>query len=333
MKKITAVLLGIIGMFLMFPIQSVAASAKASVDSTQAIVGIPILLHLELTVPAGSDVQWPIDNRSNGILAIDFENQDKRYLLEFGLDNTLAIDTVANPDGQITLTQHLQICPFDSATMVIAPLPFIVNQQDTIYTEMVPLQVTHHFAEIPDDPTKLAPLKPLLEPEFVIWDYIWWVLWPLIIVAVGLGIYFAVRYFTHKKKHGVVKPVEKSLPPYEVAIAALDLLNQKKLWQEGKHKSYYTEMTDILRIYIEGRYNVPAMEKTTDEILEELRELQISQKSSYQSLTDVLTLADFVKFAKYEPLPDENQMSMVNTRLFLEQTKPIVVEPTKEESI
>lgn len=333
MKKIIAVMLGMLWFLLLFPLQSFAATAQASVDQPKATIGIPVILHLELTVPADADVQWPIGEASPGIRAFDFEDQQKTYWLDFGLDNSFRVDSVTSSDGQVTLTQNLQVAAFDSATMVIAPIPFVVNHTDTIYTEMVPLQVSHNFVEISDDPTQLTPLKPLLEPEFVIWDYIWWILWPLFIILMGLAAYWIATHWIHKEKQTTVVPQEKQLPPYDIAISALEALGQKKLWQDGKHKVYFTELTDILRIYIEGRFNVPAMEKTTDEILDELRELQIHQKSSYESLSDVLKLADYVKFAKYEPLPDENQMSMVKSRLFLEQTKPIVVEPAKQESL
>ena len=105
---------------------------------------------------------------------------------------------------------------------------------------------------------------------------------------------------------------------------ALDNLAEKKLWQNGRDKEFHTELTEILRQYIEARFAVPAMEKTSDEILDELYELAESQKASLANLKQILSIADLVKFAKYHPYADENQ-------LFVEQTKKVEVEETEKE--
>ena len=104
------------------------------------------------------------------------------------------------------------------------------------------------------------------------------------------------------------------------------IMSEKKLWQNGRDKQYHTELTDILRQYIEQRFEVPAMEKTSDEILDELYELAETQKASLANLKQILSIADLVKFAKYQPLADENQLSFMNAKMFVEQTKKIEIE-------
>ena len=121
----------------------------------------------------------------------------------------------------------------------------------------------------------------------------------------------------------------------------LESLKVKKLWQAGKVKDYYTELTDIVRIYIEERFSVQAVEMTTEEILEGLKDSYIDQES-INKLARTLVLADLVKFAKEKPLPLENDTSMNNTIDFVKETRSereveeilekIKIEPNNESS-
>lgn len=81
-------------------------------------------------------------------------------------------------------------------------------------------------------------------------------------------------------------------------------------------------ITDTLRKYIEERFGIAAMEMTSGEILDRIRKEQDADSVS-DSLTQILRLADFVKFAKMHPLPDENELSLMNAYLFVNQTKRI----------
>jgi len=98
-------------------------------------------------------------------------------------------------------------------------------------------------------------------------------------------------------------------------------------------KEYYTRLTDIIRIYIEERFNVPAMEQTTFEILSDFRENKtLLDDNSYKGLKDILELADLVKFAKLTPLPDDNHLSLNSAYLFVQHTKiEETIEPDKTE--
>jgi len=311
---------------LVLPVNLWADVAKAELDTPWVSIGMPRILHLEVTVSEGADVKWPSSVQSNGISAVDFEDAKKKYLLEYGPDNDLSIDTIKNPGGQITLQQNLQIFAFDSAAMVIAPFRFVVNG-DTISTQMLALKCEQPFESVVDDPQAFAGLKDIMDPEFVLWDYVWWVLYVLLAIAIAACCFFGYLFYQkHRPTAQAVIVKEKPLPAHVVALKALEELGEKKLWQTGQFKAFHTELTDILRRYIEDRYHAPAMESTTDEILEELLELTMTQKSSYNNLKEVLQMADLVKFAKYEPLADENQMVYMNARLFVEQTKESTVE-------
>ncbi len=326
MKKHIALLLTLLSCSLIVPNRASADVAVATIDTPWVAIGMPRVLHLEVTVPEGAQVAWTTAVQRRGFQAQDYQNPDTKYLLEFGPDTDFAIDTLRQ-DGNVTLRQNLLFYAFDSAAMVIPPFKFAVSGRDTVETQTLALKCENPFEEVPDDPQTLQDLKPVIDPEFVIWDYIWWMVWVLLAVAVIAAAWFGYQYYLHHRSNRPVElPKEKPLPPHVVALSALEALDGRKLWQEGRYKEYYTDLTDILRRYIEGRYKVSAMESTTDEILDGLVELTVTQKSSYNNLREVLNLADLVKFAKYEPLADENRMVFMNARLFVEQTKETVIE-------
>jgi hypothetical protein len=116
-----------------------------------------------------------------------------------------------------------------------------------------------------------------------------------------------------------VKPAPK-LPPHVVAIKALKELEHRKLWQNDKHKLYYSTLTDILRLYIEGRWSIAALEMTTDEIIMALRDVEIVGDNR-SKLIGILRTADMVKFAKAIPAPEQNEQAFTHSYYFVEDTK------------
>jgi len=94
------------------------------------------------------------------------------------------------------------------------------------------------------------------------------------------------------------------------------------LWQRGQEKEYYTRLTDVVRTYIDERFLINAMEMTTDEILMHIRSIN-DVDLVLGHLKQLLTYADYVKFAKYHPLPEENELAIGNSYLFVNQTIPV----------
>ena len=111
------------------------------------------------------------------------------------------------------------------------------------------------------------------------------------------------------------------LPPYEEAMQALSELKGQSLWQNGQEKEYYSKITDILRHYINRRFGVEAMEMTTTQILDVLN--HEDAKDAKSELKEILNAADFVKFAKFRPLADENEQVYRLATVFLDKTKPV----------
>lgn len=303
--------------------QQPAVSVK--MDSTYVTFGCPMTFHLEAVVPEGQQILFPQDVlRQGGIVAYDDSAQ---YLLELDDFEAPHVDTIKTEGGFTTLHEDLKVFAFDSATLYIPPFEFVTEVGDTLRTNSLALKVFMPFEQIEVDPQKFADFKDVEDPEFVLLDYIWYFLWPLIILAVILAAWFGYRYYKRHKANAPAPVVKtKPIPAHVIAMQALDALSDKKLWQNGRDKQYHTELTDILRQYIEQRFEVPAMEKTSDEILDELYELAETQKASLANLKQILSIADLVKFAKYQPLADENQLSFMNAKMFVEQTKKIEIE-------
>lgn len=294
-------------------------SVKVALDSTYVIIGMPTTIHLEAVVADGTDIKFPDVMSRGGVVAYDDSLQ---FLLELG-NELPKIDTLVSSSGQKTLREDISVFAFDSATLYIPPFEF-VSGADTLSTNSLALRVVVPFDSIEVDPTKFADIKTVIEPDFVFMDYIWWIITPLLILLIAALSFYGYKYYQkHKSDRPVEVKQEKKLPAHVIAMNALQALSDKKLWQSGHDKQFQTELTDILRQYIEDRFNVNAMEKTTDEILDELYELSEQQKSSLTSLKQILQLADLVKFAKYKPLADENQLSFMNAKMFVEQTKAI----------
>jgi len=98
-------------------------------------------------------------------------------------------------------------------------------------------------------------------------------------------------------------------------------LKEKKVWQKGKIKLYHSELTFIIRKYIERRYQTPAMEQTSNEIIEALVKNGFNNNTQLGQLKMLLFSADMVKFAKAKPLPDENETALLNAYIFVNETK------------
>ncbi len=145
-----------------------------------------------------------------------------------------------------------------------------------------------------------------------------------IVLGILLLIAAAVFVFLRIKKHQplITLPQEPPLPPDTRALNALEVLRQQQWWQQGKVKEYHTELTDILRNYLEETYQIPSTEMTTDQTLDAFRGCPAYGEESYGQLRQILQTADMVKFAKSEPLPYQHDLSMTQAVAFVKATAP-----------
>ncbi len=147
--------------------------------------------------------------------------------------------------------------------------------------------------------------------------------------SVALLIYWLVKVFKNRKVAEIPEANEPQRPAHEIAIEQLTALKNEKLWQQNKIKEYHTQLVDILRVYITNRFGVSALEQTSMDLLGEL--VKLCSKEPYDILKQILILADLVKFAKWNPLPNENDKSMADAFAFVDATKELPVEEEQTE--
>lgn len=206
------------------------------------------------------------------------------------------------------------------------------NIVDTLRTtERLHLEVTTF--QIDSTSHSIFDLKPQRDLPFRMGEirgYLLWSLFGLLLLAAAL--WALLRYLKKRGATlgGLFAPAP-ALPPHVEAIQALEELHNRKLWQNNRHKQYYSGLTDILRSYIARRWEVGAMEMTTDEILGALRPLDLPDKAR-MDLTAILRDGDLVKFAKATPDAETNENAYLKAYYFVEETKPATeqAEPNAE---
>lgn len=214
------------------------------------------------------------------------------------------------------------VTSFDTGTHVIPALsvPFESgNLKDTLRYSNLQLIVKG----LPVDTTKdFKDIKQTLKAPVTFKELIPYILWGTGIILAVLLIWYLIFGRKRNKLFTTYKPAE---PPYIYALRELDNLRNEKLWQNGKEKIYFTKLTEIIRVYIEKRYGINALEMTSDEIISGLRNIIVEEKDSIELLRLMFSTADLVKFAKVRPLPDENEIALLNAYQFVNNTKPPIV--------
>jgi hypothetical protein len=237
-------------------------------------------------------------------------------------------DTVKSANGHILVTQKYVVTAFQDSLHYIPPFPFVIDG-DTVWSKSLSLKVVQPF-KVDTASNTLADIKPVLDPKFDWAGFFVTALLVLLVVALLVLAYILYRkYIKNKPVFEKTTPVE-ILPAHIIALSQLDRIKNEKAWQQGRTKEYHTDLTDVIREYIERNFNIKSMEMTSEEILEHLNTLRSTQKSAYLGLKQILQLADLVKFAKWNPATDEHELSLINAYLFVNQTKIEEVKPLEE---
>jgi hypothetical protein len=299
-----------------FSISAQPPIIKAVMDSTHILIGHQTQIHLEVAANKNQPLQIPVitDTLINGVEVLAISK----------------IDTTNLGNDRIQLKYHYLITSFDSALYLLPPFKAVVGT-DTAYSESLALNVSTYPVDTVSK--QFYDIKGVIQPKFVWADFLPWIIgitWGLGLIAL---IAFIIYRLVNNKPIIPFKKEEPYIPPHARAIQELDAVKIQKLWQMGKVKEYHSDITDILRKYINERFDIPALEMTSGEILDEIKGYN-DVDTSGDNLKQILILADFVKFAKYNPLPDENELSLMNAYLFVNHTKKeeLPAEETEKES-
>lgn len=293
-------------------------TVTARLDSTVLWIGEQAHLTFEVSQQPKQKVSMPI-----------FSDSIVRSL---EIVEPVKIDTVKSPDGPILVTQHYVVTAFQDTLIYIPPYPFVING-DTVWSKSLSLKIVQPY-KIDTASNKITDIKPVFAAKFDWMGLLNTVLIILLILAILLLAYILYRKYYKKKVPIDPKAEELLLPAYVVALSHLDRIKQEKPWQQGRSKEYHTDLTNVIREYIERVYEINSMEMTSEEILSHLNPLKKEQKEAYLELKQILVLADLVKFAKWDALPEEQELSLRNAYSFVNLTKVVeekpVVEATKE---
>jgi hypothetical protein len=292
--------------------QDVAASAR--LDTTTILIGDQVGLTLSFRMPAGAQVRWPLFGDT--------------ILRNVQVINRYKIDTTPDPDKKhLTLSQKILVTSFDSGMYVIPPVLFLyrIPPDTTVLTGQTGT-IMLNVNSVPVDTTQaIKPIKGPMKVPLTFREILPWIIGALVLA----GLVFLVIWYIRKRKKA--EPLIRlrsriRLLPHEIALAELEKLRIRKLWQGGKIKEYHSELTGIIRRYMEDRFRIKALESTTGEIMEDLRRTGEIRDSEMERIGRILVLADFVKFAKAQPLPAENEQCLEEAIGFVKETV-IITEP------
>ena len=303
-----------------------AASLTAKMDSAHIGIGRQTAVHLTLTQPKDQDFELQVEKDTTG--KIDVVKLKQADTTEMG--------------GSLEIKQDVIITSFDSGSCVVPPFKYVnIKTGETLTSEPMALEVNNDIdikldeAGQPDS-TSIKDIKDIMTLGFD-WGKFFTILLIILLIAVlgFLGWKYGWPYFQKKlaKKQGegiTSDEPEIVLPIDVVAINKLDEIKAKRIWKDSTRiKEYYTDVTETLREYFCKRFNISAMEMTSDEILDELR-YNTDAMPIIPELKSILSKADMAKFAKAIPTEEDCEMSLANAYLIVSRTKPVYTEPAQD---
>ena len=283
----------------------------AVIDSTSIRIGaqtkLDIYLNYDASAQKNIDVVWPEieDTLKKGIEVINITKIDT---------------TIPNKNKPNSIQQHIQltVTSFDTGAYYIAPFKFIINKDTANPLLTEPLHLIVKTVATDTSITKIKDIKPPYDEPFNWKWYLPQVYIGLAILAAIIILIFIIKKLSKKKPQEII--IEKpKIPAHIAALETLEKIKSEAIWKENKTKEYYSSIADTVRLYIEERFNINALELTSDEIIKIFKS-QVVDSESKNKLNQILTLSDFVKFAKQIPIEAEHTLTLNNAFDFVKGT-------------
>lgn len=281
-------------------------TVSSQLDSASIQIGEQARLRLSVAQPTNLQVTVPIlsDTITKGIEIVDI----------------VKADTISLSDNRIQVNYDYLITSFDSGFYFI-PAYTYAAAGDTLQTAPLGLSVTTVTVNPETDDIKT--IKPIMSAPFYWSELFTWVGYVLLaFLVVGIIVLVLLKYVLKKKVPFIDQTPQPVIPPHIVALEKLEEIKVQKIWQCGDIKVFYTQVTDVLRVYLEGRFGINAMELTSDEIMALVKK-EPGLNEVRAALKDLLTLADLVKFAKMVPIENQNERSLLIAFDVVDKTKPV----------
>jgi len=269
----------------------------------------------------GEQIQYQII--VDEIEGVQFTKFELDSLKKMEVITSFEIDSLKN-----RLIKKYALTSFDSGRYVLPRQMVIINDKkfltDSVVVDVGTVPVDTEKKEFFDIKNIIG--EPYTFADFI--KYMWWLL--AILFVVGL-----ILAYIYRKKYTPEEIIAR-IPPFELAKQRLHELDSKQLWQQNKVKQYYVELTDIVRSFIEREMHIPALESTTDELLETISDFNENSKldipkETILKLKELLKEADLVKFAKSKPLSNEIELHRNEAEYIIDNLHPKFVEKNTEE--
>jgi hypothetical protein len=309
--------------FAFFRLAGQSVTVEAALDTSKMRIGEQVKLNLYVTYKSNLKnlrVQWP---------AISDTLTGKIDVISIGAIDTM-LPSKTNSD-RIFQHQQVLISAYDSGYFMVPAFSFTLDNDTNKVLKTKPLLIEVHTVPTTDTLSRTKDIKPPFNEPFSWKWYSSYLYWAIGIIAAILATILITRYFTRKSREIVREPEKPKVPPHIAALQALEKIKEEQVWKDGKVKEYYSMISETVRAYIEDRFQMNALESTTDEIMTAFRS-QVVDKESKEKLAQMLMLSDLVKFAKMTPIEVEHQITLQHAFDFVNGTKredPIIVQPAE----
>ena len=300
--------------------QSEAPKITSQLSADTIRIGDRVTLSIDVEKDVMQHVEFPVFNFSQ-----DGSGAPANMSVEVVHD--FPVDTISKEGRREHLRKRYELAIYDEGIYNMgAPQVLYIDKNiiDTLRGEKEDKIIVETFQIDTTQTPTVRDIKPQKRLKWHIAEHIGYIAIGLALIALLCGVIFLLNKYLQKRGKRFTdffRPAPP-VPPHIAALAALDSLRAAQLWQNGEFKLYYSALSDILRIYLAGRFEVGAMEMTTDEIVLALRNVELEQKLKMDILA-VLRDADLVKFAKATPEAEENEAAFDKVLNFVECTKPV----------
>ncbi|MFH0755744.1 MAG: hypothetical protein V2B15_00465 [Bacteroidota bacterium] len=297
-------------------LQAQLISVKSGLSADSMMIGDQVLFTIHVEAAGKLPFQMPVIR--------DTLCREIEVLFKYASDTS-------HVDDRIVVDHSYIITSFEAGVQMIPSQQVIYEFNNSLDTALsMPLILRVHEPAV-DTTQQIKAIKPPVNTPVSLKEVLPWLALGSGVWLVGTLVMALIWMYRQRRKDPEIFSLRPQEPAHIVAFRSLDKLREEKLWESGRVKLYYTRLTEITRQYIERQYGIPAMERTTEEILEAFRKSNTEDPLLDEMLKDLLELADLVKFAKEDPLPLENQTNMNNAYLFVQKTYPLFFVERSEE--
>jgi len=301
-------LTGLILLFFQPLLKGQDVSVTAAFDTTRILIGDQTGFSIRIDQPADLKLSLPFLRDS--------------IIKNIEILSGPSIDTSSISTDRIRITERYLVTSFDSGLYRVDPVYAEISDAGGIkrfYSDYSFLEVARVKIAPPDTISKIFDIASPYRAPLTLGEILPWLLLVLLVSVIVWLVIRLINKIKLTKKENVVPVITE--PAHVIAFRDLEMLRSENLWQRGETKKYYIRLTEIIRQYLENRFNINSLEMTTSETLEAMVRTGFKKDASYNLLRSVLTGADLVKFAKYKPEPAENDSAFSNSWDFVAATK------------